>query len=252
MRTDDVIAYLDGLFQFGHWSDLDGNASGLQVARCGTDVGRVAFAVDASLPAITAAAAAGADMLVVHHGLLWGKERPLTGAHFRRIAALLRHDIALVGIHLPLDAHAEVGNNIGIMRSLGITEPRPFGIYRGIAIGWQGTLPTPLPLAEVASRACAGHAPLALCDHRRSLVRTVGAVSGGAPNEARQAITEGLDCYITGDASHTIAIEAAEAGLDLVFGGHYATETHGVRQLAARLAQDTGLATTLLDLPTGV
>lgn len=252
MRTTDLLAYLDDLFQFKRWAEMDGNASGLQVARRGADVTHVAFAVDASLEAIEASAAAGAGMLVVHHGLFWGKERPLTGQHFLRVAKLIERDIALVGIHLPLDAHPEVGNNIGIMRCLGIAAPQPFGIYRGVAIGWKGLLPSPLALAEVAARIGGGHAPLALCDHRHAPVRSVGVVSGGAPDEARQAMAEGLDCYITGDASHSVAIEAAEAALDLVFGGHYATETHGVRLLAERLGRDTGLAATLIDLPTGV
>jgi dinuclear metal center YbgI/SA1388 family protein len=252
MHSADLLTYLDGLFAFQRWAELDGNASGLQVERHGTAVTTVALAVDASLAAIERAAAAGAQVLIVHHGLLWGRERPLTGARFRRISTLLAHDLALIGIHLPLDAHPEVGNNIGIMRALGVTDPQPFGLYKGVHIGWQGRLPTPLPLAEVAARVTGGRPPLALCDHRHAPVSTVGVVSGGAPDEARQAMALGLDCYITGDASHSIAVEAAESGLDLVFGGHYATETHGVRQLGERLVADCGLRTVLIDLPTGV
>lgn len=246
------MGYLDGLFRFDRWQALDGPASGLQVGGATGGVVRVAFAVDACLEAIEAAGAAGAQALVVHHGLLWGKERPLTGALYRRVRRLCELDLALVGIHLPLDAHPEVGNNIGIMQLLGVAAPQPFGLYKGVAIGWKGELPDPLPLAELARRLCAPDRPLAVCDHRRAPVRSVGVVSGGAPGESRQAAAEGLDCYITGDASHAVAHEAAECGLDLVFGGHYRTETHGVRLLAERLARDTGLATTLIDLPTGL
>lgn len=252
MQLNDLMRYLDGLFQFQRWQALDGNASGLQVGGAAAGITRVAFAVDACAGAITAAAAAGAQALVVHHGLLWGREQPVTGALHRRLGLLLAHDIALVGIHLPLDAHPEVGNNIGIMQALGVPAPQPFGLYKGMAIGWKGALPEPLPLAELARRVCAPDRPVAVCDHRRSLVRTVGVVSGGAAGESRQAAAEGLDCYITGDASHGVVHEAAEGGLDLVFGGHYRTETHGVRLLAERLARDTGLATTLIDLPTGL
>jgi dinuclear metal center YbgI/SA1388 family protein len=252
LSLDAVMAYLDRLFEFKRWQAVDGNASGLQVARNAGPVAHVAFAVDASLAAIEAAGTAGAQMLVVHHGLLWGKELPLTGVHYRRVRRLCELDLALVGIHLPLDAHPEVGNNVGVMRALGIAEPQPFAVYKGQIIGCKGTLPTPLPLAEVARLVCGPDRPLGLCDHRHAPVRSIGVVTGGAPYEARQAAAEGLDCYITGDASHSVVHEAAEAGLDLLFGGHYRTETHGVRQLSERLARDTGLRTTLIDLPTGL
>jgi dinuclear metal center YbgI/SA1388 family protein len=250
--TDEVLAWLDARFRFVDWRELDGHASGLQVARRGERVERIAVAVDARQASIDAAAAAGAQMLIVHHGLLWGRERPVTGALHRRLAALIAADIALVGIHLPLDAHPELGNNIGLMRALGAVEIAPFGLYKGRLIGMKGRLPEPLPLAEVAQRICAPHRPLAVCDHRRAPVRTVAAVSGGAPRESAQAIAHGLDCYITGDASHEAAVEAAEHGLDLIFGGHYATETAGVRQTAAALERELGVATVFIDLPTGV
>jgi dinuclear metal center YbgI/SA1388 family protein len=252
MRCADLYAYLDRLFDFRRWAEKDGNASGLQVARQGGEVARVAFAVDACLESIEAAGAAGAQVLVVHHGLLWGKEQPLTGTLYRRVRRLCELDVALVGIHLPLDAHPEVGNNRGIMRALGIDDPQPFGLYKGVAIGWKGVLPRPMALAEVAAAATGGGAPIRVLASGPDPVRSVAAVSGGAPGEVRQAIAEGLDCYITGDASHAIVHEAREAGISLVFGGHYQTETWGVRQLAERLAQDTGLATTFIDLPTGL
>lgn len=252
MRCDQLYAYLDTLFDFRRWADKDGNASGLQVARQGAEVGRVAFAVDACLEAIDAAGAAGAQALVVHHGLLWGKEQPLTGTLYRRVRRLVELDLALVGIHLPLDAHPEVGNNRGIVRALGIAEPQPFGVYKGVPIGWKGTLPRPMALAEVAAAATGGGEPIRLLPFGPDPVRSVAVVSGGAPGEVRQAIAEGVDCYITGDASHGIVHEAREAGISLVFGGHYLTETWGVRQLAARLAADTGLETVFIDLPTGL
>jgi dinuclear metal center YbgI/SA1388 family protein len=252
MRCDDLYAYLDRLFDFRRWAEKDGNASGLQVARLGTEVDRVAFAVDACQETIEAAGAAGAQVLVVHHGLLWGREQPLTGIHHRRIHRLCALDLALVGIHLPLDAHPEVGNNIGIVKALGIAEPQPFGIYKGVAIGWKGVLPQPMSLPEIAARVTGGGEPIRLLPSGPDPIRSVAVVSGGATNEVRQAIAEGLDCYVTGDANHAIVHEAREARINLVFGGHYLTETWGVRQLAARLAQDTGLATTFIDVPTGL
>ena len=250
--TDAVLAWLDARFRFADWREIDGNASGLQVARRGTTVERIAVAVDARQASIDAAAAAGAQMLIVHHGLFWGRERTVTGALHRRLSALLAADIALVGIHLPLDAHPELGNNAGLMAAVGAVEIEPFGLYRGRLIGLKGRLPEPLPLSEVADRICAPHRPLAVCDHRRAPVRTVAAISGGAPRDATQAMAQGIDCYITGDASHEVAVEAAEHGLDLVFGGHYATETAGVRRTAAALERELGVATLFIDLPTGV
>lgn len=251
MRLPELMAHLDRLFQFARWAPLDGAASGLQVERSDGPIRRLAFAVDACQASIEAAGAAGAQALIVHHGLFWGREKPLTGAFYRRVRRLVELDIALIGIHLPLDAHPELGNNAGLADALGLIDRQPFGIYKGQVIGVQGRLPTPLPLDAIAAAVLGGGRPLGLLPHGKALNATVGLVSGGATDEVRQAITAGLDCYITGDASHEVVHEVREAGINVLFAGHYGSEVFGVRRLAARLRDDTGLDTCLIDLPTG-
>jgi len=213
----------------------------------------VAFAVDASLQTFERAVAAGAEVLVVHHGLFWGTPLAVTGDHRRRLKFLFDHDLALWASHLPLDAHPLVGNNAGLALCLGLTELMPFGEYRGVKIGFKGVLPAPLKLDQICEVLFRGREnALQLLPFGKAEVTTVGLVSGGATQEVSEAIAEGLDLYITGDADHTIYHQALEAGINVISGGHYATETWGVRLLAGHLQKETGLSTVFLDLPTGL
>ena len=165
----------------------------------------------------------------------------------------MEHDLALYGVHLPLDMHPEVGNNIGLARLLGLTELSPFGSWKGFKIGLKGVLPAQRTIEELA-RALGGPqgSPVRMLPFGPAQVRTVGVISGGAPWEALQAIEEGLDCYVTGESAHGIYHHCLEAGISVMFAGHYHSESFGVRQLAERLALDTGLETSYLDIPTGL
>jgi dinuclear metal center YbgI/SA1388 family protein len=223
------------------------------VARQGEQVTRVAFAVDASLQTFERVVTANAQALVVHHGLYWGQPLALTGAHFRRVKFLMDHDIALYASHLPLDAHSTLGNNAGMASALGLQSVEPFGDYHGRKIGFQGRLPEPLTLEEVCDVLFHGREnALQILPFGKKKVTTVGLISGGATRESEQAIAAGLDLYVTGDADHTIYHQAFEAGLNVISGGHYATETWGVRLLAQELQKQTGVPTVFLDLPTGL
>jgi len=235
------------------WLGKDKSLNGLQVGRRNPEVHRVAFAVDACLQSFERAVAAGADLLVVHHGLFWGEPLAVTGDHQRRLRFLMDNDLALWASHLPLDAHPTLGNNAGLADALGLADRQPFGAYRGTKIGFKGSLPAPLTLDRVCEVLFHGREnALQILPFGKPLVTTVGLVSGGATSELADAIAEGLDLYITGDADHTIHHQALEAGINVISGGHYATETWGVRLLAAHLHKEVGLSTVFLDLPTGL
>ncbi len=232
---------------------IDRSRNGLQVARRSSEVRRVAFAVDASLEAFRLSAAWGADALVVHHGLFWADPVLVVGSAYERIRSLLEKDLALWAAHFPLDIHPEVGNNAGIARQLGLVDVVPFGLHHGAKIGCKGRLPSPLPLARMAELLGEGQPdPVITLAFGPAEVRTVGIVSGGAPLDVEQAVHEGLDAFVTGEPAHMVYHYCREERINALFAGHYRTESHGVKALAAWLARETGLETTWLDVPTGL
>lgn len=253
MTLTELDAFLSSTLDHPSWTARDRSLNGLQVGRGKPEVARVAFAVDACLQSFERAVAAAADVLVVHHGLFWGSPLAVTGGHRERLKYLLDHDLALWASHLPLDAHASLGNNAGMAQALGLTDLRAFGEYRGAKIGVKGVLPAPMTLDRICEVLFHGREnALQVLPFGKKDVRTVGLVSGGAAHDVADAIAEGLDLFLTGDADHTIHHVALEAGINVISGGHYATETWGVRQLASHLQTTTGLSTVFLDLPTGL
>lgn len=227
--------------------------NGLQVTNSREEVNRAAFAVDACLESIRRAAQWKADLLFVHHGLFWGQPLALTAGHYQRIRELLSMDCALYAVHLPLDMHPELGNNAGLARRLGLRDLEPFGQYKGQKIGWKGELPEEKSLEEVAALAFGGRrAALGLLPFGPEAIRRVGIVSGGAADEALQAIEEKLDLFITGEASHTVYHACLEGRINVIFGGHYLTEVWGVKLLSEKLQAESGLEAVFLDIPTGL
>ena len=232
---------------------VDPALNGLQVGRVGTEVTRIAFAVDACLETFRRAIDWGAELLFVHHGLFWGRPLALTGTHLARVRLLLEHDLALYAMHLPLDCHPSLGNNAGMAQALDLQARTPFGEYRGAVIGLQGRLPEPRSLADVAETLFGGERNcLAVLPFGRELIERVALVSGGGTRDLDAAIAAGVDLFVTGDAAHENYHAALEAGINVVSGGHYLSEVYGVRAVAERLARDTGVATNLIDVPTGL
>ena len=232
---------------------IDRSRNGLQVARRGAEVRRVAFAVDASLEAFRRAAAWGADALVVHHGLFWNEPVVLTGSTYERVRFLVENDLALWAAHFPLDIHPGVGNNALIARQLGLVDVAPFGFHRGVKLGCKGRLPAPLLLARIAELLGEGQPdPVITLAFGPPEVRTVGIVSGGAPLDVEQAVAEGLDAFVTGEPAHQVYHYCREERINALFAGHYRTESHGVKALAAWMTRETGLETNWLDVPTGL
>jgi dinuclear metal center YbgI/SA1388 family protein len=250
MKRDELVAYLDDYLQVQAIDDSSNN--GLQVE--GADqVACLALAVDAGLAAFAAAQAAGAQMLIVHHGLFWGQPLLATGLHRRRLQALLAADLSLYASHLPLDFHPQVGNNATLARWLGLEDPAPFGDYHGRAPGVSGRLAQACSLDQFVGRveAVLGEPVVRVWPFGPASVRRVGIISGGAGSMLDQAAAAGADLFLTGELSHGAYHQARELGLNVVFGGHYATETAGLRALADHLAATFDLTTRFLDLPTG-
>lgn len=253
MNLHDLDRRLSEYLDLAAVASIDRSRNGLQVARRSTEVRRVAFAVDASLETFRRAAAAGADALVVHHGLLWADPLVLTGSAYERVRFLVEHDLALWAAHLPLDLHPEVGNNALLARQLGLVDVQPFGLYHGVLVGCKGRLPSPLPLERLAAALGddTSH-PVTTLAFGPAEVRTVGIVSGDSPLDVEQAVREGLDAFVTGEPAHQVFHYCREEGINALFAGHYRTETHGPRALAAWLARGTGLETAWIDAPTGL
>lgn len=253
MTLKDLDRWFSRFLDLAAVAAIDRSRNGLQVARRRADVRRVAFAVDASLEAFRRAADWGADALFVHHGLFWSEPVCLTGSTYERVRLLVERDLALFAAHFPLDIHPEVGNNAGIARRLGLVDVEPFGLHRGVKIGCKGRLPEPLPLGSIAELLAEGQSePVRTLAFGPAVVRTVGIVSGGAPLDVEQAVAEGLDAFVTGEPAHQVYHFCLEERIDAFFAGHYRTESYGVKALAERLARDTGLETTWLDVPTGL
>ena len=253
MHIDDLVRHLDTLLQCQEFSAIDSALNGLQVARQNSDIGRVACAVDTSYESIQRAAEWKADILIVHHGLFWGRCEPLVKSHYTRVRALIENDLALYAVHLPLDRDPNLGNNISMARLLALEKVQPFGDYHGKKIGYWGILPT-AQSSEAIAETLFGSATntLRVLPFGTDSVHSVGIISGGAVYEVRQAVEAHLDCYITGDASHNIYNYALEEKINVIFGGHYQTETWGVRNLASYLHTKCNLETTFLDIPTGL
>jgi dinuclear metal center YbgI/SA1388 family protein len=250
MRLAELTEYLDAYLRVGEVPDYPNAWNGLQVEN-GGEVTRVAAAVDASEAAVREAARRGCDLLLVHHGLFWDPQRPVTGRRFRKLSLLLHHGIAVYAAHLPLDVHPEVGNNVVLARELGLKVEGWFGAYQGTPLGVWGTL-------ELSREALAARldellgGPVRLLPGGPERVRRVGVLTGAGGSLIGDAIGAGLDAYVTGEGAHHTYFDAVEGGINVYYGGHYATETWGVRALAAHLGDRFGLPWEFLDLPTGL
>ena len=252
MKLESLVQYVGSYLDIDEYPDYPGALNGLQVEGP-EEVRTLATAVDASAASIAEAGARGADLLIVHHGLFWGGLRPLTGPLFRRVRALVDDGIGLYSCHLPLDGHPEIGNSALLARALGLELEDSFGAFKGRDVGWHGAPAEPLGLEALAARtetACGG--PVHTIPGGPDRIDRVGVVTGGGASFILEAAELGLDALVTGEGPHHAYFDAMELGVHLVFAGHYATETFGVRALGDHLAERFGLACTFIDQPTGL
>lgn len=250
MKTSDLVVYLNNLLLNNEIQD--DSLNGLQVANQG-NVNKVALAVDGSLQSIQEASQASADFLFVHHGLFWANAVPIVGGLYHRIKSLIESDIALYASHLPLDRHPELGNNAQIKNVLGWPVIDDFGEYHGSLIGKEILFKEPIARSEIVQQLQEGlNCKVQLWAFGPEKIRKAGYVSGGAIRMLAQAIEAGMDAYITGEPRHESYWLAKEAGINVIFGGHYATETLGVRAVGEAIRSKFGLETFFIDLPTGL
>lgn len=250
VELSELTEYLDRYLDVARVPDSANALNGLQVEGA-RPVERLAVAVDATEASIVAAVEAGADMLVVHHGLFWDGNRPVTGRRYRRLRAVLEAGMALYSAHLPLDVHPDVGNNAVLASRLGVQVEGTFGDYKGVDVGVHGIL-------ELRREALCARLDDLLGVRVKMIpggperVGRVGVLTGGGGSYVAAAVEAGLDALVTGEGSHHTYFEATEGGLNLYYGGHYATEIWGVRALGAHLAERFGVDWEFLDLPTGL
>ena len=251
MRLDTLVRYLDDYLRVAEEvADAPEALNGLQVGNSG-DITKLAAAVDMCEATVRMAAEQRADCLLVHHGLFWGGLRPLVGPAYRRVAALIKGNIALYAAHLPLDRHPDVGNNSVLARLLGVKVRGEFGSYHGAPIGIWGEYSGKRDELSWSLTKTLGSAPR-LLPFGPERVQRVGIVTGAGGSLIPQAAAAGLDTYITGEGQHWTFFDAEELGINVFYAGHYATETVGVKALAEHLSKKFDLPWAFLDHPTGL
>jgi dinuclear metal center YbgI/SA1388 family protein len=245
-----IVRYCDHLLHTAKIQDYEQAANGLQVENPGT-VTRIGAAVDASLATVRLAVAAKADLLIVHHGLFWAPAHPWTRHRYELLCTLLEHNLAVYSSHLPLDAHPRLGNNAQLCAALGLKTLRPFFYDHGLFLGFQTR--ANLSRADLAGRLqrATGAQPRLIPAGPR-ICRRIGVVSGGAGGELKQAAEEGVDTFITGEGPHWTYALAEELRVNVLYGGHYATETFGVKALATALGKRFRVPWVFVDHPTGL
>ena len=251
-----VAQHLDALLRTAEVPDYAGALNGIQVENA-APIRRVAVAVDASLQTIDGAIASGANLLIVHHGLFWSGAQALRGRTYQRFQRLMANDVAVYSSHLPLDIHPTVGNNVLLARALGLEPDGGFSRYQTIQVGVMGT-------ADIETASLAAHAG-AIARAEGGAVVSVGVQPGrrtrrwaicsgaGASSDAlREAAENNVDTLVVGEGPQHTAVEAMELGIAVLYVGHYATETFGVRALGAELERSFQLAWSFVAAPTGL
>jgi len=245
-----IVRYCDRLLRPDRFNDWEGAVNGLQVENDG-EVTRIAAAVDASLATIRLAITAKADLMIVHHGLFWAPTHPWTGKRYELLRLLLKNNIAVYSSHLPLDAHPRLGNNAQLGAALGFKRLKPFFFEKGQYIGLRTATALGRDELQNRLRKATGSQPR-LLPGGPAVCRHIGVVTGGAGSELRRAAKEGIDTFVTGEGPHWTYALAEELGINVLYAGHYATETFGVKALSARLSQEFKLPWIFVDHPTGL
>ena len=250
IERDELIAYLNDYLALREIPDYKEAYNGLQVEGR-REIRRVAVAVDAAAFTIDRALEADADLLLVHHGLFWGAKVPITGMVHRRLAPIIKRDLNVYSCHLPLDVHPEVGNNHVLARMLGLEPAGTWGDFEGVPIGvWAEAQ---MPRDEFVRRVSdvLNVSPLVV-PAGPEITQRIGILTGGGGSLIGKALGAKIDTYLTGEGAHHTYFDAEERGLNLIYAGHYATETVGVRALARHLEARFGLETVWIDHPTGL
>lgn len=245
-----IAAYCDKILGIAEIKDFDGAVNGLQVENRG-NVTRIAAAVDASLATVKLAIAAKADLLIVHHGLFWNTRQPWTGTNHELFRLLIENNLAIYSSHLPLDFHPKLGNNAILCAALGLKRLRPFLFKDGQYYGLQSRTQISRSVLAAKLHRATGGKPLVIPGGKEICGR-IGVITGGAGGELKLAASEGVDTFVSGEGQHWTYAMAEELGVNVIYGGHYATETFGVKALAVELSKKFKVPWEFLDHPTGL
>jgi dinuclear metal center YbgI/SA1388 family protein len=244
-----IVSYADEHLRIREIDDWPNALNGLQVENSGA-VTKLAAAVDASTRAIDNAIERGVNLLIVHHGLFWPGLQPISGGRRRIFEQIFRGDLAIYSAHLPLDVHSVLGNNAQLAASLGFENTEPFFEMKGQPIGLR--IETQISRDDVARKLEQSLGPVRTFASGPAQTKSIGLITGGAGSEIYAVAREGIDTFITGEAPHWAATAAEELGINLLLGGHYATETFGVKALAAHLSERFSVPWEFIDSPTGL
>jgi dinuclear metal center YbgI/SA1388 family protein len=252
----EVASYLDSELRHADVPDYDAAFNGLQLANTGK-VTRVAAAVDYSANTVAAALRERADLLLVHHGMFWRGSHAIVGVAFERLRDAISGGLAIYSSHIPLDMHATFGNNALLAKELGLKPDSTFGQFRGVEIGVSGAADE--STAELVKRATAFSAQFETTlvatpfpkGHRTKRWAIITGAGANSPTY-EEARARGVDTLIVGEGAHHTAVEAMELGLVVLYAGHYATETLGVRALATHLASRFDVSSVFVNIPTGL
>lgn len=248
-----ISDYLAEGLQIAEIPDYPQALNGLQLANGGGEVKKIVAAVDACLPVVRESIERGADLLLVHHGLFWQGAQRIDGSVYEKLKLAMDAGLAIYSAHIPLDVHAEFGNNALLGRALDLGESETFFPWKGIQLGLRYTPSPAMARDTLRDRvAAAVGAPVHLCPGGPETVARVGIITGGAGSEIYAMAEQGVDTFITGEGPHWSYTSAEELGVNLIYGGHYATETFGVKALAAHLAERFAVDWDFVDHPTGL
>ncbi len=244
-----IVDFLDDHLKNSEFEDSSWN--GLQVEGK-EEVNKIAFCVTAGVEVFKEAENRGADMIIAHHGIFWKEANPsIKGWMKDRVTFLTKNDISFYASHLPLDGHPEDGNNARIMKLLDAKIEEPMAMHKGKSIGWIGRV-EPISVSDIAKKLESSiGSKCVILDRGKEMVERVAVVSGGAPYDVFEAIEKKADLFITGDAADVFEV-VRDAKINVIFAGHYATETTGVKALSDLLKEKFGVETTFIDAPTGL
>jgi dinuclear metal center YbgI/SA1388 family protein len=246
----EIVSYTNRFLRTRDVGDWDNALNGLQIENSGR-VTCIGTAVDVSTRVLTEAVKQDVDLLIVHHGLFWRGLQPVRGALRRQLRIAFENDVALYSAHLPLDIHARVGNNALLVAALGLKSAQPFLEEKGQPVGLK--ICASLPRSELVRKLQkALNGPVKVFGFGPKQTRAIGVVTGAAGSEIYRVAGEEIDTFITGEAPHWAAVAADEVGVNLLLGGHYATEVFGVRALAAHLSKRFRVPWEFIDSPTGL
>lgn len=247
VNRETVIDFLDKTLQTATVKDYSVN--GLQV-QGNSEINRIALAVDACMESYKLAVEKQCRMLIVHHGIIWNGIQSIKGREYNHLKYLIENDLNLYASHLPLDLHPKYGNNAQLAKLLSLQKVKPFGLYNGMLIGCEGVLSGKINRSQLVAKLCESlNTECTVLPFGKEQVSSVAIISGGAGKELTQAIQKGVDCYITGEPIHENYHAALEAGINVIYAGHYHTEKTGVQAIGKLIEEQFGIETVFIDSP---